>query len=100
MRFLCSPYSLQYTDYTELNRKIAQSTTNSIGSSRPIKHLRILTQKPNSTINKIKTANASSSHSYQITIKELMIMLPLHGQNTAALQLINVSGQTILQKLT
>jgi len=28
-----------------------------------------------------------------------MIMLPLHGQNTAALQL-NVSGQAILQKLT
>jgi len=28
-----------------------------------------------------------------------MIMLPLHGQNTAALQL-KVSGQAILQKLT
>jgi len=28
-----------------------------------------------------------------------MIMLPLHGQNTAALQL-TVSGQAILQKLT
>jgi len=28
-----------------------------------------------------------------------MIMLPLHGQNTAALQL-QVSGQAILQKLT
>jgi hypothetical protein len=28
-----------------------------------------------------------------------MIMLPLHGQNTAALQL-SVSGQAILQKLT
>lgn len=28
-----------------------------------------------------------------------MIMLPLHGQNTAALQ-PKVSGQTILQKLT
>jgi hypothetical protein len=45
------------------------------------------------------TANASSSHSYQITTKELMIMLPLHGQNTAALQLTEVSGQAILQKL-
>ena len=33
------------------------------------------------------------------TIKELMIMLPLHGQNTAALQL-KFSGQAILQKLT
>lgn len=29
-----------------------------------------------------------------------MIMLPLHGQNTAALQQIHVSGQAILQKLT
>jgi len=27
-------------------------------------------------------------------------MLPLDGQNTAALQLIKVSGQTILQKIT
>ena len=41
-----------------------------------------------------------SSHSYQITIKELIIMLPLDGQNTAALQLPIVSGQAILQKLT
>ena len=32
--------------------------------------------------------------------KELMIMLPLHGQNTTTLQLIKVSGQAILQKLT
>ena len=46
-----------------------------------------------------KTTYVSSSHSYQITIKELMIMLPLHGQNTAALQL-KVSGQAILKKLT
>jgi len=44
-----------------------------------------------------QTAHVPSSHSYQITIKELMIMLPLHGQNTAALQL-KVSGQVILQK--
>jgi hypothetical protein len=30
-----------------------------------------------------------------------MIMLPLHGQRTAALQLhLNVSGQAILKKLT
>jgi hypothetical protein len=28
-----------------------------------------------------------------------MIMLPLHGQNTAARQHLNVSGQAILQKL-
>ena len=34
----------------------------------------------------LKTAHVSSSHSYQITIKDLMIMLPLHCQNTAALQ--------------
>jgi hypothetical protein len=27
-------------------------------------------------------------------------MLPLHGQNTATLQKLNVSGQAILQKLT
>jgi hypothetical protein len=40
-----------------------------------------------------------SSHSYQITIKELVITLPLHGQNTADLQL-KVSGQAILQKLS
>jgi len=71
----------------------------SIGSSRPIKHLRILTQKLTSIKNTSKTAYVSSSHSHQITIKELMIMLPLHGQNTAALQLI-VSGQAIHQKLT
>jgi len=45
--------------------------------------------------NTLKTAHASSSHSYQITIKELLIILPLHGQNTAALQ-PKVSGQAIL----
>jgi hypothetical protein len=28
------------------------------------------------------------------------ILSILHGQNTAALQLINISGQAILQKLT
>jgi len=44
-------------------------------------------------------AKVSSSHSYQITIKELMIVLSLHGQNTPALQL-KVSGQAILKKLT
>ena len=37
-----------------------------------------------------KTACVLSSYSYQITIKELMIMLPLHGQNTAALQQTSV----------
>jgi hypothetical protein len=29
-----------------------------------------------------------------------MIMLTLRGQNTGALQLLNVSGQAILQELT
>ena len=72
---------------------------NSIGYSRPIKYISILTQKLISTNNTSKTAYVSSSHSYQITTKELMFMLPLHGQNTAALQL-KVSGQAILQKLT
>lgn len=60
---------------------------NSIGSSRPIKTSKNF--NPKTKFNKqfkIKTAHASSSHSYQITIKELMTMLPLHGQNTAALQ--------------
>jgi hypothetical protein len=33
-------------------------------------------------------------------LKKLLIMLPLNGQNTAALQILNVSVQTILQKLT
>ena len=50
-------------------------------------------------MNTSKTAHVSSSHSYQITVKDLMIMLPLHSQNTAALQ-VKVSGQAILQKLT
>jgi len=59
----------------------------SLEFSSDISHLRILTQKPNSIKNSFKTANVSSSHLYQITIKELMIMLPLHGQNTAVLQL-------------
>lgn len=74
--------------------------SNSIGSSRPIKTSKNFNSKTkfNKTF-KFKTARISSSHSFQITIKELMIMLPLHGQNTAALQL-KVSGQAILQKLT
>jgi hypothetical protein len=42
----------------------------------------------------------SSSHSYQMTIKELMIMLPLHGKNTAVLQLQDASRQAVLKKLT
>ena len=66
---------------------------NSKGPSRPTKTLKILTRKPNSINNIPKTVNASSSHSYQITIKELMIMLPLHGQNTAALQLTKSVGR-------
>ena len=36
---------------------------------------------------------------YVCMYKELVIMLPLHGQNTAALQLKD-SGQAILQNLT
>jgi len=36
------------------------------------------------------TAHVLSSHSYQITVKELMIMLSLHGQSTAALQLKDI----------
>ena len=59
---------------------------NSIGSSRPIKTFENFNSKTKFNKDITKTANASSSHSYQITIKELMIMLPLHGQNTAALQ--------------
>jgi len=50
--------------------------------------------------NTLKTAHVLSSHSYQITIKELTIMLPLHGQNTVAPRSLKVSGQAILQKLT
>ena len=45
----------------------------SVGYSRPIKHLRNLTQRPHSIKNSgPKAAHASSSHSYQTTIKELM----------------------------
>lgn len=68
------------------NKQINQML-NSIGSSRPTKTSKNFNSKTkfNKTFN-IKTACASSSHSFQITIKELMIMLPLHGQNTAALQ--------------
>ena len=60
--------------------------SNSIGSSCPIKTFKNFNSKTkfNNTI-LFKTAHVSSSHSYQITIKELMIMLPLHGQNTTAL---------------
>jgi hypothetical protein len=62
---------------------------NSIGSSRPIKTSKNFNSKTkfNQLFITLKTAHVSSSHSYQITIKELMIMLPLHGQNTATLQL-------------
>jgi hypothetical protein len=36
--------------------------------------------------NSQKIASTSSSHPFQLTIKELIIMQPFHGQNTAALQ--------------
>lgn len=52
-------------------------------------YLSLLTQKLNSTYYK-ETVNISSNHSFQPSIKRLMIMLPLHGQNTAALQLQSV----------
>jgi hypothetical protein len=62
---------------------------NSVGSSRPINTFKNLNTetKFSKNIRNSKTVHVSPSHSYQITVKELMIMLPLHGQNTAALQL-------------
>jgi hypothetical protein len=49
---------------------------------------------------KDRPGRVSSSHSCQITIKNLMIMLSFHGQNTGALLLLKASGQAIFQKLT
>ena len=62
----------------------------------------ICSEKINSIkiIHDSKTGRVSSSHSYQITTENLMIILPLQGQNTAAHQLLNVTGQAIIQKLT
>jgi len=40
-----------------------------------------------------ETAEPSSSHSYGPSIKRLVIALPLHGQDTAAVKLRKVTGQ-------
>ena len=62
--------------------------------------LRILTQKKKfNKLIPLRQLVSRQAISHQITIKELMIMLLLHGQNTAVIQ-CKVSGQAILQKLT
>ena len=60
--------------------------SNSTGSSRPVKTFKNFNSKNQiQQNNTLKTAHVLSSHSYQIAIRELIIMLPLRGQNTAVL---------------
>jgi len=44
----------------------------------------------------METAKPSSNHSYKPSIIGQMIMLPSHGQSTAAVEQINVTGQVRL----
>lgn len=71
--------------HQKLTHKKNKNILNSIGSSRPKKIFRHFNLKFKFNKKKLKTVNTSSNHSFQPTIKRLMIMLPLHGQNTAAL---------------
>jgi hypothetical protein len=71
------------------------STGHSLSSNGKIKDAWSYSSIPPYTISQ-KTVNISSSHSHQFTIKEVMIMLRLHDQNTAAVQII--SGQAEPQK--
>jgi len=44
----------------------------------------------------LETAEPSSNHSYEPSIIGQMIMLPSHGQSTAAVEHLNVTGQVRL----
>ena len=83
--FTVSRYFLRKQGNKE--QKIKQDKCqNFIGSSRPIKTSKNLNSKTNFNKNTSKTVYVTSSHSYQITIKELMIMLIRLSTNKIALK--------------
>jgi hypothetical protein len=74
------------TKNTKKQKNKTDQMSDSVGFPRPIKTSKKCNSKTTSVkkISSPKAARASSSHSYQITIKELMNTLPWHSQNTAA----------------
>lgn len=85
-------YSTRFLLFIKLLDVVEFRTLSSKGSSRLVLLYPLLHGQINFTDLKGETVKPSFSHSYRSLFKRQVIALPLHGQNTAAVELV-VTGQ-------